>query len=252
MILAYIHNFGVITAIPLGIPSKPELQVVKDPRALAGRSVVEQSLERCTWMRTQDTVLLALQVRWCLKGSDPHKTKIWDAEGITHPPGLSLSAAKPLPEEPHTSQELKEVNPSAHPLHTEWANSCFSCFFSTPPQLPSPCLLQPTIPGVIFLDELQHAGTGEWFTGDTLLLKGNVAAFQPLRQILRVSKDPPRSQPARMAFIFSPQDKLLLSMPSTCHFCWDTSECHKLLHLQASCWEDPYYYHDVVSDNNNS
>lgn len=54
MILAYIPDFRVITAIPLGIPSKAEVQVVRCPQALVcggpgfGEGHVDEDPALCT------------------------------------------------------------------------------------------------------------------------------------------------------------------------------------------------------------
>lgn len=122
--------------MPLRIPLKSELHVVRDPLPLAGRSVVHQCSDKRTWVRTQDPVLCTAGEGVPERLRSP-QTKIWEAEGIVHSP-----AAKLVTEESHTLQELKEINPSAHPLHALNQPQLLLLLFPTQPQLSSPCSLQ--------------------------------------------------------------------------------------------------------------
>lgn len=107
---------------------------------------------------------------------------------------------------------------------------------------------------VILLHELQHADTVEWFTdGDSdTLLRENDFASECLSRLLRAGKDFSRSQSA----LYGTYILLLVWIASehafTCQLHWDVFECHKLLHLEAKCWKNPYYYHYAVSNNINS
>lgn len=122
----------------------------------------------------------------------------------------TLSSQTPLRRIPH-SRELKEINLSTHPLHGGWVNSSL-CFFPLLHSCPRRAYCSTIILLVIFLDELQHAGTGEWFTGDSLLKKKKkkLLLFNLYNKPWGFAKSPQ----AWMAFPFCSQDKLLQSLPS--------------------------------------